>query len=142
MLKYFSVLKTVVSFIIPYLILYAIYIQLNGEVSPGGGFQAGVIFASGIIAFDLLNGSKKTCEFFSEKALIICGIFGVLIYASTGLVSFLFNDNYLNYNSIAKTPWVNHPLTGQHIGIFFIEIGVGLTVSSIMCLIYLVLKED
>jgi len=142
MLKYFSVLKTVVSFIIPYLILYAIYIQLNGEVSPGGGFQAGVIFASGIITFDLLNGSKKTCEFFSEKALIICGIFGVLIYASTGLVSFLFDDNYLNYNSIAKTPWVNHPLTGQHIGIFFIEIGVGLTVSSIMCLIYLVLKED
>jgi multicomponent Na+:H+ antiporter subunit B len=142
MLKYFSVLKTVVSFIIPYLILYAIYIQLNGEVSPGGGFQAGVIFASGIIAFDLLNGSKKTCEFFSEKALIICGIFGVLIYASTGLVSFLFDDNYLNYNSIAKTPWVNHHLTGQHIGIFFIEIGVGLTVSSIMCLIYLVLKED
>ena len=142
MLKYFSVLKTVVSFIIPYLILYAIYIQLNGEVSPGGGFQAGVIFASGIIAFDLINGTKKTCEFFSEKALIICGIFGVLIYASTGLVSFLFDDNYLNYNSIAKTPWVNHPLTGQHIGIFFIEIGVGLTVSSIMCLIYLVLKED
>ena len=142
MLKYFSVLKTVVSFIIPYLILYAIYIQLNGEVSPGGGFQAGVIFASGIIAFDLLNGSKKTHEFFSEKALIICGIFGVLIYASTGLVSFLFNDNYLNYNSISKTPCVNHPLTGQHIGIFFIEIGVGLTVSSIMCLIYLVLKED
>ena len=142
MLKYFSGLKTVVSFIIPYLILYAIYIQLNGEVSPGGGFQAGVIFASGIIAFDLLNGSKKTHEFFSEKALIICGIFGVLIYASTGLVSFLFDDNYLNYNSIAKTPWVNHPLTGQHIGIFFIEIGVGLTVSSIMCLIYLVLKED
>jgi len=141
-LKYFSVLKIVVSFIIPYLILYAIYIQLNGEVSPGGGFQAGVIFASGIIAFDLINGTKKTCEFFSEKALIICGIFGVLIYASTGLVSFLFGDNYLNYNSIAKTPWINNSLTGQHIGIFFIEIGVGLTVSSIMCVIYLSLKED
>ena len=151
MLKYFSVLKIVVSFIIPYLILYAIYIQLNGEVSPGGGFQAGVIFASGIIAFDLINGTKKTCEFFSQKALIICGIFGVLIYASTGLVSFLFDDNYLNFNSIAKIPWINNPakipwinnpLTGQHIGIFFIEIGVGLTVSSIMCLIYLILKED
>ncbi len=142
MLKYFSVLKIVVSFIVPYLILYAIYIQLNGEISPGGGFQAGVIFASGIIAFDLINGTKKTCEFFSQKALIICGIFGVLIYASTGLVSFLFDDNYLNFNSIAKIPWINTPLTGQHIGIFFIEIGVGLTVSSIMCLIYLVLKED
>ena len=73
MLKYFSVLKTVVSFIIPYLILYAIYIQLNGEVSPGGGFQAGVIFASGIIAFDLLNGSKKTCEFFQKKLSLFAG---------------------------------------------------------------------
>ena len=63
------------------------------------------------------------------KKSIFCAVY-ILLY------------NYLNYNSIAKTPWVNHPLTGQHIGIFFIEIGVGLTVSSIMCLIYLVLKED
>lgn len=137
MLKYFSVLKIVISFIIPYLVLYAIYIQLNGENSPGGGFQAGVIFATGIIAFDIINGSKKTYQFFSEKALIICGVLGVLIYASTGLISFIFNDNYLDYNSIAK-----NPLTGQVIGIFCIEIGVGLTVASIMCLIYLVLKED
>jgi len=142
MLKYFSILKTVISFIIPYLILYAIYIQLNGEASPGGGFQAGVIFATGIIAFDLINGSKKTHHFFSEKALTICGVLGVLIYAVTGLISFLFDDNYLDYNSIAKNPLIKDQLAGQHIGIFSIEIGVGLTVASIMCLIYLVLRED
>ena len=142
MLKYFSVLKIVISFIIPYLVLYAIYIQLNGEISPGGGFQAGVIFATGIIAFDLINGSKRTHQFFSEKALTICGVLGVLIYAATGLISFLFDDNYLDYNSIAKNPLIKDPLIGQHVGIFSIEIGVGLTVASIMCLIYLVLKED
>ena len=142
MLKHFSIPKTVILFIVPYIILYAIYIQLNGEVSPGGGFQAGVIFATGIIAFDLINDSKKTHQFFSEKILTICGVFGVLIYASTGLVSLLFDDNFLDYNSIAKTPFTNDPLVGQHIGIFFIEIGVGLTVASIMCLIYLVLRED
>ena len=45
MLKEFKIIKTIIPFIIPYIILYAIYIQLNGEVSPGGGFQAGVIFA-------------------------------------------------------------------------------------------------
>ena len=60
----------------------------------------------------------------------------------TALISFLFDDNYLDYNSIAKNPLIKDPLIGQHVGIFSIEIGVGLTVASIMCLIYLVLKED
>ena len=49
MLKEFIVIKFILSFIILYITLYAIYIQLNGEISPGGGFQAGVIFATGII---------------------------------------------------------------------------------------------
>jgi multicomponent Na+:H+ antiporter subunit B len=142
MLKKFSILKIVFSFIIPYIILYAIYIQLNGEVSPGGGFQAGVIFATAVIAFDLINGGKKTHQFFLEKALTICGVIGVLIYATTGIISLLFDDNYLDYNSIAKNSLITDQLTGQHVGIFSIEIGVGLTVASIMCLIYLILREN
>ncbi len=138
MLKSFIVLKNIILFIIPYIILYSIYIQLNGETSPGGGFQAGVIFASAIIGFDLINGSKLIYEFLSEKVLIISGTIGVLVYASCGIVSFFYDDNYLNYDSIVPS---NHIL-GQHIGIFIIETGVGITVASIMCLIYLSLKED
>ncbi|MDP4709532.1 MAG: Na(+)/H(+) antiporter subunit B [Rickettsiaceae bacterium] len=136
MLKEFKIIKTVLPFITPYIILYAIYIQLNGEVSPGGGFQAGVIFATGIIAYDLVFGSKNLYKYLSTDGLIICGILGVALYAGTGVISLIFNDNFLDYNSIA-----NHDITGQHIGIFSIEIGVGLTVASIMCLIYLLLKE-
>jgi multicomponent Na+:H+ antiporter subunit B len=135
MLKHFLVLKTVISFIIPYVILYAIYIQLNGEASPGGGFQAGVIFASSIIGFDLIGGKAA---FGGAKTLIICAVLGVLLYASTGLVSFLSDDNYLNYDSINP----QNATIGQHIGIFSIELGVGLTVASIMCLIYLSLREE
>jgi multicomponent Na+:H+ antiporter subunit B len=62
---------------------------------------------------------------------------GVFLYAVTGVISLIFNDNYLNYNSISS-----NDITGQHIGIFSIELGVGLTVSSIMCLIYLLLREE
>lgn len=136
MLKEFKIIKTVIPFITPYIILYAIYIQLNGEISPGGGFQAGVIFATGIIAYDLVFGSKSLYKYFSTDGLIICGILGVALYAGTGVLSLIFNDNYLDYSSISS-----HDITGQHIGIFSIELGVGLTVASIMCLIYLLLKE-
>lgn len=137
MLKNFVIIRLLLSFIIPYIFLYAIYIQLNGEVSPGGGFQAGVIFATALIAYDLVFGKEAFMKYFNIDVLIIAGILGVTIYASTGLISLIKNDNYLNYNSISS----NHIL-GQHIGIFSIEIGVGLTVASIMCLIYTLLREE
>ena len=137
MLKNFIVIKVILSFIIPYIILYAIYIQLNGEVSPGGGFQAGVIFATAIIGYELVFGKKNFLRLISIKSLLICSTMGVSLYAGTGFISLLLDDNYLNYNSLQS-----NSIAGQHLGIFLIEIGVGLTVSSVMCLIYTLLRED
>jgi multicomponent Na+:H+ antiporter subunit B len=136
MLKNFIILRTVLSFILPYIALYSFYIQINGEVSPGGGFQAGVIFASSIIAFDLIYDAKQVKKLMSSEGLIISGILGVMIYAITGAISLIFDDNYLNYNSIFNNA------SSQHFGIFVIEIGVGLTVGSVMCLIYFLLRKD
>ena len=137
MLKNFIVIKLILSFIIPYITLYAIYIQLNGEVSPGGGFQAGVIFATAIIGYELVFGKENFLRFISIKTLLICSVLGVSLYAGTGIISLILDDNYLNYNSLQSDP-----IAGQHLGIFLIEIGVGLTVSSVMCLIYTLLRED
>lgn len=130
-LSKYTILRSWIPIYIPYIILYSIYIQLNGEVSPGGGFQAGVIFASGLIAFDLLYGVKALNNQITPKTLIVGGIIGILIYAGTGLVSLFFETNYLNYSILASTQ-----KAGQHLGIFLVEIGVGVTVTSIMCLIY------
>ena len=137
MLKDFIVIKLILSFIIPYITLYAIYIQLNGEISPGGGFPAGVIFATGIIGYELVFGREHFFKFISVDALVICSITGVCVYAGTGAISLISNDNYLNYNSLQS-----NAIAGQHLGIFLIETGVGLTVSSVMCLIYSLLRED
>jgi multicomponent Na+:H+ antiporter subunit B len=137
MLKNFIVIKVILSFIIPYIILYAIYIQLNGEISPGGGFQAGVIFATAIIGYELIFGKKNFLGLISIKSLLICSTMGVSLYAGTGVISLILDDNYLNYNSLQS-----NSIDGQHLGIFLIEIGVGLTVSSVMCLIYTLLRED
>jgi len=137
MLKDFIILKTIISFIIPYAALYSFYIQINGEVSPGGGFQAGVIFATSLIAFDLIYGIKQLKQTLTTEMLTIGGILGVMIYAGTGVISLIFNDNYLNYSSISSDR-----IIGQHVGIFMIELGVGLTVASIMCLIYSLLRDE
>ena len=115
MLRNFVIIKKLTFFILPYIFLYSLYIQINGEASPGGGFQAGVIFASMVIAFDLVSEQFK--QNFSVDLLVGVATTGVLIYALTGMWSILFDDNFLNYYSLHKDK-----LLAQHIGIFIIEI--------------------
>lgn len=132
MLKHTLILQKAAIFILPYIFFYAFYIQINGEISPGGGFQAGTIFASALIGFELIISNKDIIEkYFSINLLIFLATLGVFIYLGTGLISLFFDSNFLNYSILS-----DDKLFGQNLGIFFVELGVGLTVASVMCLIY------
>ena len=136
MIKHILIIRKITLFIIPYMFIYGLYVQINGEVSPGGGFQAGVIFASILIVFDFISESSIQ-NYFSINLLTFIAVLGVLIYASTGFISLFFNDNFLNYYSLAT-----NKLLAQTIGIFIIELGVGLTVASVMSLIYSLINRQ
>jgi len=138
-LKAYPVIKNITAFIVPYIILYSLYIQLNGESSPGGGFQAGVIFASSLIAYDLVCGTQKLNRYFSVNTLVTIAVLGIMIYGFVGVISLFFNDNYLNYYSL--TNFINDKLLAQHIAIVIVEIGIGLTVAAIMYLIFNLFNE-
>ena len=43
------ILRALAKLLIPFIMLFALYVQFHGDYGPGGGFQAGVIFASGIV---------------------------------------------------------------------------------------------
>ena len=120
------ILKTITHFIAPFILLFALYIQINGEVSPGGGFQAGALFASLIIALDLARGFN-----FNIQALLTLAAIGILIYIAPGIVSLVMGKNFLNYYALA-----GGAVLGQKIGIFIIEVGVGIAVASTMSVIY------
>ena len=51
---------------LPFIILFAFYVQFHGDFGPGGGFQAGVIFAAGIILYTIIFGIKKAQKDFPE----------------------------------------------------------------------------
>jgi multicomponent Na+:H+ antiporter subunit B len=113
------------KFLVPFFLTFTLYIQVFGEIGPGGGFQAGALFASSIIAYDI-SISKIN---FSSRSLVLIGTIGFAIYLSTGIISFFKGNNFLNYYSISKD-------IGQSFGIMIIELGVGICVSSVMFLIY------
>lgn len=127
-----KVLRIVSKILIPAIMLFALYVQFHGEYSPGGGFQAGVIFASSIILYAMLFGVEQARKAVSMPVTKILAALGVLIYGSVGVVSMLNGGNFLNYSVLAE-----NDITGQHVGIIIIELGVGITVATAMILIFL-----
>ena len=50
------ILRVLAKLLIPFILLFAFYVQFHGDYSPGGGFQAGVIFSAGFIMYTLIFG--------------------------------------------------------------------------------------
>lgn len=125
------ILRIIAKMLIPMIILFALYVQFHGDYSPGGGFQAGVIFSSGFILYILIFGIETAETVLPVRLLRVVASLGVLVYAGTGMASLFLGEEFLNYSALAKSP-----TTGQHMGIILVELGVGLTVSAIMLLIF------
>ena len=123
------ILRVVTLVLAPLIALYGIYIQLNGEYSPGGGFQAGVILAVPLISLALLLNAEIILSIVSMSFLRIIAAFGVLIYVVTGLFGIFCGKNFLDYSVFSKD-------YGQKLGIFLVELGVGMTVFATILIIY------
>lgn len=125
------IMRIVSKMLIPFILLFALYVQFHGDFGPGGGFQAGVIFAAGIILYTMLFGLKTACGVINQSFVQLLAALGVLIYGSVGVVSLLSGKNFLDYNILSSDP-----IAGQHLGILLIELGVGITVASVMIIIF------
>jgi len=123
--------RVVVKLTLPFMLLFALYVQFHGEVGPGGGFQAGVIAAGMIILYGLVFGIEQAKQIVSQRLVERLVPLGVLIYVGTGLVAMLLGGNYLDYSYLAH----DGP-HGQEYGIMAIELGVLVTVSSSMVAIF------
>lgn len=131
-MRHHLVLRVVSKVLIPFIILYGLYVQFHGDFSPGGGFQAGVIVAASIILYALIFGIERAKQVFKPQVLMVLAPLGVMLFALTGYAAMALGGNYLDYDFLAA-----NDTAGQHIGILVVEFGVFLTVSSVMTLIFL-----
>ena len=126
-----TVLRVVAKLLIPLIILFALYVQFHGDFGPGGGFQAGVIFATAFILYGLIFNVKTAKLAIPSAATRAMLSLGVILYAGTGIATMLMGGEFLDYSVLAKTS-----LAGQHLGILLVELGVGMTVASAMITIF------
>ena len=127
------ILRVVIKIMFAPILLFALYVQFHGDYGPGGGFQAGVIFAVAFILHALIMGLDETRRVMPVGVLKLLMVVGFLFYAGTGLATMLLGGNLLGYDAI--DPQSTHH-AGQHYGILLVEFGVGMAVASTMLMIF------
>jgi multicomponent Na+:H+ antiporter subunit B len=127
------VLRVIAKMFIPFILLFALYVQFHGDFGPGGGFQAGVIFAAAFVLYGLVFGVDAAKRVAHPALLQWCVAIGLLIYAGTGMMGILLGGTFLDYNVLNS----HDPVHGQHLGILLVEFGIGLTVASVMITTFL-----
>jgi multicomponent Na+:H+ antiporter subunit B len=125
------ILRVVAKLLLPFILLYALYVQWHGDYGPGGGFQAGVIFAVGFILYALVFGVEALTAVVPSLVLVGGMALGLLLYAGTGVASMLLGLDYLDYSKFGADP-----IHGQEWGILIVELGVGIAVASAMTAIF------
>lgn len=127
-----------ISVIEPLILIYAMYVLFHGEISLGGGFQAGALIGMVYLLDIMVVGrSKPIFNMPKEKSVAIAGL-GPLIYALTGIISMIGGGLYLEYK---KMPFHIHEAELHSIGITLVEIGVTIGVAGTIIAILNALNE-
>lgn len=130
------ILRVGAKALIPVILLFALYVQFHGDYGPGGGFQAGVIFAAGLILYGLVFGLDEMKRVVPEWIVHILAPFGVLLFAGVGVATLLMGGNFLDYNVLRHD---HHH--AQELGILLVELGVLITVAAVMVGIFYAFAE-
>lgn len=135
-LKHSVILRTVARGIIPLIMLFAFYLQIHGKISAGGGFQAGVMMAAAFMLYALVFGLSEMLQIFPLQWQKIGACAGVMLYAGVGLLGLLLGGRFLDYDLLGRTG-----PEGQFIGIFMVELGIGITVFSTILMLFCLFAE-
>lgn len=134
------IIRVIAKILIPFIQLYAFYVIAHGEIGPGGGFQGGVIFSASIILYVIAFGIKDARNRISQKMSDFLNSTGALIYAIIGILCIFAGGQYLEYDQLP----LGSPKLASHLGIYGIEIGIGITVAAVLITIFFetVARED
>jgi multicomponent Na+:H+ antiporter subunit B len=128
----YRILRVTSKILMPFILFFACYILAHEDYGPGGGFQAGVIFASGFVLYGLVFGIRGLERVVPWRVLLRLIPAGVLLYAGLGLLNMALGGSFLDYGTLVP----DHPEEGEHYGILVIETGVGITVAAALIAVF------
>lgn len=119
------ILNIAFRMLVPFTIVYGIYVLCLGEFSPGGGFQAGALLSVGVLLSRMIMGEKAKFNVSGKTSVVLAGV-GTFLYTFTGWLTLFGGGRFLEYDFM---PIHMEPAHEMHaMAIFMIEIGVAVCV--------------
>lgn len=99
-----AILQMAARILVPVIMIFGIYVILNGHLSPGGGFSGGAIIGAGLILYLNAFGFEKTEKFFTEKTYKGISFVALLTYCLAKTYSFYMGAHHLESGIPLGTP--------------------------------------
>lgn len=99
-----KILQLSAKILVPVIIMYGIYVVLNGHLSPGGGFSGGAIIGAGLILYVNAFGFEKAKRIMNRKNYAVISVVPLLFYACAKGYSFFTGANHLESGIPHGTP--------------------------------------
>lgn len=104
------IVSTISRELIPFIFLFGIYMIIYGHLSPGGGFQGGVILAMGTILVIVIYGGENIQKYIPHLSLI--EILGVTLFVLLGLFSIVNGKQF--YSNLGAI-WILNVIIGLEV---------------------------
>jgi multicomponent Na+:H+ antiporter subunit B len=125
--------KRTFGFLTPFVFLFSLYIISHGHLSPGGGFQGGVILGSISIIFSIVYGSAFDYKKFSPRKKTILETGGALVFVFAGILGMVFENGFLDNLNLINAGNGSLLSAGS---IPVINLGVGFKVGAGLAIIF------
>jgi len=131
------IVRTISRLLFPFLFLFGAYIVVHGQLTPGGGFQGGVVLAAAVIllllAYGIEGAQAKVNALQAELAESLGGLILVWMGLMGTIVGIAFFQNVLPFGSLG------HVLSAGSLPVF--NLGVGIKVAAgLLTIFYAILR--
>ncbi len=132
-----AILQMAAYLLVPVIIIFGVYVILNGHLGPGGGFSGGAIIGAGLILYLNAFGFEKTERFFTEKTYKRISFCSLSFYCIAKSYSFYTGANHIESIIPKGTPGA---ILSSGL-ILPLNIAVGLVVACTMYAFYVMFRK-
>jgi len=90
-----KIIRTIAQKLFPFIVLFGLYLISHGHLSPGGGFQGGVVISTAIILLALSHSIEQTEKKFKSRWLNMLEKLGILTLIFLGFLGIFFGYSFL-----------------------------------------------
>ena len=135
------IVRTFVTFLIPFIIMFSVYTILHGELSPGGGFQGGAIFGASMIIFTTIFGLWEASRRIPQGIRLPLEGAAVLTFFLVGVLGIIGGEAFLTF----LLPYVGGSVQASLRVwlIVIVEIGIGVGGAMIFTsILFAMIREE